>query len=74
MHTSQYLYFDEVPCSTKTKKWDIISKSGGYPLGRIKWYGAWRQYCFFPDIGTIWNKGCLEDINRFIEDHKNERN
>lgn len=35
-------------------------------LGVLKWYVSWRQYCFFPQPETVFNKGCLEDINHFI--------
>ena len=41
-------------------------------LGTIKWYGAFRQYVFYPDEGTVWSKGCLEIVNGFLED-KNKR-
>lgn len=71
---SQYLQIREVPTQSKTKKWEIFSKSSGAHLGTIKWFGAWRQYCFFPERHTIWNTGCLEDVNKFIAAHKNERN
>ena len=35
-------------------------------LGGVQWYGPWRQYCFFPEIDTVFNIGCLNDINHFI--------
>lgn len=74
--TSEYLKFIEIPTGQKTKRWKIFSKSSGDWLGSIKWYGAWRQYCFFTDTDnlTIWNKGCLADIQKFIELNKDSRN
>ena len=71
---SQYLQFREVDVPTKTKRWDIYSKSSGWRLGTIKWFSHWRQYCFFPERQTIWNKGCLADIQKFIEQNKDSRN
>ena len=50
----------------KTKKDDIL-------LGFIKWYGAWRQYCFFPLNSTIFSSGCMKDINDFINKIMEER-
>jgi hypothetical protein len=35
-------------------------------LGLIKWNGAWRQYCFFPDLETLWSSGCLQGIIDFL--------
>jgi hypothetical protein len=40
-------------------------------IGVIKWYSNWRQYCFFPNGETIWNKDCLDDINEVIIDLMN---
>lgn len=45
----------------KTKKDDIL-------LGFIKWYGAWRQYCFMPEDNMIFNSTCLELITEFLKD------
>lgn len=42
-----------------TGKTDII-------LGRISWYGAWRQYIFSPAFETYWNKDCLNEIQLFL--------
>lgn len=36
-------------------------------LGEIKWYGAFRQYVFYPDEGTMWSSGCLEIVNGFLK-------
>lgn len=35
-------------------------------LGQIKWYAQWRQYAFYPESGTVFEKICLRDINRFV--------
>jgi hypothetical protein len=31
------------------------------------WYGAWRQYCFFPSEEMIFSSGCMQDIIKFIQ-------
>ncbi len=36
-------------------------------LGLIKWYGAFRQFVFYPDEETCWSKSCLELINNFLD-------
>ena len=45
-------------------------------LGRISWYGPWRQYTFnlWPETHLIFNNGCLQDIADVLsslnEEHK----
>ena len=66
-YMSEYLEFKEIEVRTKTRQWSIISQSSGDILGAIKWYGAWRQFTFFPMPGTIWNSGCLTEIHEFLQ-------
>lgn len=42
-------------------------------LGTIRWYGPWRQFCFYPEPATIFNVGCMNDIESVIADLKGER-
>jgi len=51
----------------KTNKWLVITKENRSIIGTIKWYGAWRKYCFFPKDKTVWEEDCLRDIANFIE-------
>lgn len=44
----------------------VIKSRDGIELGRIKWYGAWRQHCFWPHGATTWNTGCLDNIQDFL--------
>ena len=64
---SKYLEFIERENPTGiTKRYEIISKLHGDILGRISWYGAWRQYVFSSSTNTFWNKDCLKDIQDFL--------
>jgi len=66
-HTTEYLKFEESTSpSGKTKVVAIESLSSGDTLGYIKWFGRWRQYTFFPVAETVWNVGCLDDVNAYI--------
>jgi hypothetical protein len=67
---SKYLEFLKVATLPGTDVYDVLSKSRGDKLGQIRWYGAWRQYAFFPCGETIWNKACLVDLRRFLEEIK----
>jgi len=64
---SEWIDFVEIEKKPKTSAWKVVSKHGGKALGIIKWYGPWRQYCFFPDFSTLYSRMCLGDITSFIE-------
>lgn len=67
--STEYLRFVEEPNDgKKTRRWRVESKSSGDVLGRIGWWGAWRQFVFAPHVDTVFNKGCLVDITAFLED------
>ena len=68
MAESKYLEFDKVGSTGKTEVWNILSKTSGFILGQIKWYGAWRQYCFYPSPNSIFNIGCMDDIKKMINE------
>jgi hypothetical protein len=67
-NVSGYLNFErwhELERGT-TEVWGVISASSGDELGQIRWYGAWRQYVFFPAQHTLFNKTCLADIENVL--------
>jgi len=63
----KYVEFELVATKSKTNVYSVLSRSSGDFLGEIKWYGPWRQYCFFPAQQTVWSKGCLAEVNSFIQ-------
>lgn len=65
---SEYLVFVEIWDTGKTKVWEVLSKSSRMVLAHISWHGPWRQYTFKPTEHTIWNTGCLTDIQTFIKE------
>lgn len=36
-------------------------------IGGISWSGRWRQYVFFPEEGTQWSKGCINNLANFLQ-------
>jgi hypothetical protein len=68
MIDSRYLEFDRVGYTGKTDVWNVLSKSQGSVLGQIKWFGRWRQYCFYPSPNTIFNPECMADISKVIKE------
>ena len=68
---TEYLRFSEIPHflhGGKTRRWQVFSKSSGVLLGRIVWYGPWRQFTFRPESDTVFNNGCMADIIAFNDD------
>jgi hypothetical protein len=65
-----YKYFTVEPlpkeAHRKTQDWNVLNNKSGTPIGRIRWYGPWRQYCFFPLGDSVWSAGCLEDVQTAI--------
>ena len=59
---SKYLDFKLLEQKPKTEVIGVYSKKSRNILGIIKWYGRWRQYAFFPEIDTLYNSECLNDI------------
>ena len=50
----------------KTGTW-IVKTLQGARLGVVKWFGPWRQYSFFPDPDTAWERDCLRTVADFCE-------
>jgi len=43
-------------------------------IGVVKWFAQWRQYGFYPEVGTVFEKTCLTDIRDFcIELNERQR-
>lgn len=76
---SQYLSFwRDNHYQGRTVRIVVTSKRHLAILGEIKWFGRWRQYAFFPEIETVWNPECLDDVNeciaRLTQERKNKTN
>lgn len=37
-------------------------------LGRIKWYGPWRKYCFYPEDNIVWDNKCLTELVEYLNE------
>lgn len=56
----------------RTWRWTVLTNSADV-LGTVQWFPRWRQYCFDPREGTVFNDGCLRDIAAFLERVNRER-
>ena len=73
MVKSKYMEFTKIGDTGKTEIWNIISKSSGFILGQIKWYGQWRQYCFWPTPHCVFNNTCMSDVQLMIKELMEKR-
>jgi hypothetical protein len=51
----------------KTDSWTVMPISGGNELGKVRWFAAWRKYCFFPSLNTVFDVNDLHEIWSFCE-------
>jgi len=51
----------------KTKVVSVMNILNNSIIGHIKWYGAWRHYCFFPEEDKIFSDRCMCRIGIEIE-------
>ena len=82
-----YIEFKEIPTTTKTKRFEVISKTDGSKLGEIKWHSPYRKYAFFVTCEEYFNTkygqytvdtkifdtNCLKEIIAFIGDLMDKR-
>ena len=50
----------------KTRDYHLVNRQSDDTIGVIRWYGGWRQWCFFPAASSIWSNGCLADVRDFL--------
>lgn len=63
----QYIHFVKIAQRPKTAVWSCRNNISQEELGQVRWYPAWRQYCYFPTAQAVYSAGCLADIKEFIE-------
>ena len=80
-----YIEFKEIPTTTKTKLFHVISKTDGSKLGEIKWHSPYRKYAFqvtakyyednfiLMEDTKIFDTNCLKEIIAFIDDLMDKR-
>ena len=80
----QYIHFLKVRELPKTSVWSCRNNQSGIivgerqsrasELGIVRWYGPWRQYCYFATNGlAVYSKSCLKDICSFLAELAEER-
>jgi hypothetical protein len=73
LKVTEFLNFTLIGDTGKTQIIGVGNNSA-VKLGLIKWVGAWRKYCFFPEQDTFYDTKCLEEIKAFMGDLMLARN
>jgi hypothetical protein len=70
MNADEWIDFEEqpIPPERKTRIVTVRNRRSKTALGELKWYGPWRQYCFFPQSYTIFNVTCMARIAREVRE------
>ena len=68
MSESKYVWFDPLIWGGKTTKAIVKTVSTGEEIGVVKWFPAWRRYCFFPDSDTLYDSQCMKDISAYVDE------
>ena len=63
---SKWLRFMEGPSDSGKTRIVLAYNKEVVLLGEIRWKGQWRQYAFYPEVETVFNEGCLDDIRSEI--------
>ena len=70
MEGKMYIHFEQAKSEGKTNIYDCINNNG-VQVGQIKWFGAWRKYCFYS-INGIYDNNCLLEIITFLDNINKE--
>jgi hypothetical protein len=62
----KYMVARLIETGPKTAVWGVFSKHHDDKLGVIKWFGPWRQYCFFSMDVAVFSSGCFQDLTKFL--------
>lgn len=66
MSEPKWIAFTKHEKTGKTDKYTVSNKEHGSIIGEIKFYGAWRKYCFFPAPNCVFESDCLTDIKTML--------
>ncbi len=63
--TYQYLTFVKIKQKQKTSVWRVDDRDGN-ELGRVFFYGKWKQYSYEATSPAIYSSSCLADVMTFL--------
>ena len=73
VYNGKYFFISEEKYINRKTPIYVIYDKNSVCIGKIKWYGAWRKFCFFPEGNTIWGSICLEEVIALVCQYNKER-
>ncbi len=68
---SRYFKIAEKKTATARPKrqriYEVLKKPQGYRMGQIKYFGSWKQFCFFADPDQAFNSDSLRLVAGFLD-------
>ena len=64
---NEYLEFELLGSTGKTKTWTVLATRSNDTLGYVHWRSGWRRYVFSPLPSTDYEQDCMRTIADFIE-------
>lgn len=76
MYEDEWLKIILTEIKPKTRVCSVMSKCSDCKLGEIKWYPAWRHYCYFPNWQDefVYSDRCMLAIGTFLLNSNKEHN
>ena len=68
-----FLRFEEVKTSGKTRKFNVYSEHSDDYLGQICWRNGWRRYVMSFEERTDWSVECMAECYKFVAKLMQER-
>jgi hypothetical protein len=62
---NKWIRFEQL--ESRVNFWFVRARKTDIAIGFIKYYPAWRHYCFFPLPDTVYSNRCLIEIAMFIQ-------
>ena len=64
---TKYRHIHFAEAVTTDVRWGCYTNSApNSRLGTICWCECWRQFCFYPEPGTVFSTNCLKNIRHFL--------
>ena len=54
--------------SGKTRTWEIVNTRHNEVCGKIKWYGGFRKYVFYPTDGFLFDASCMRIVAEWLDE------
>lgn len=66
--SSHLFYVDDGPVKpgAKTRKFNVFNLRHVL-VAHVKWFGAWKKYCFFPLDSMLFDGNCMREIAEYCD-------